>query len=495
VIHARQRIQAMLSAMYRNYQLRRRLNQLHKECEAGEIGKKVILSDLKIRWKYRQFDTPLRTAIRYGQTKVIENLRSTIPTDKRDINGNSLVFLAASTLNEKIFRQVLFEVVYRSRPPPRPSIAMPPVKLDPETIISSGWMWKYRPEQRKIRRWCVLKPQKILYFKSPEDKIPRAAVDFEYGAMLKRSVDDKYAFEIECDSLPVRRNMFGLAVKKVMHFVAESEIMVTDWIFHIQYRLGVPVLKRSTGPVEYYSPTILHDQICTVNRSGESLLHGIIKSSKLSQIINSPAEDDAIAFADWFIMHGVNLSTRDTSGLTVKDYAMALGYTRWINYLIAKERCQANQAMVESTSGDLGDTRYANVGYTYINIYIQRQVIRTASNQEFNEDGKMMTISFKNAEGELLETSRLIRSPVLSSPRSILWSNLTKIRTPIDIIQAGSVIVFEQQSIGSTSTTNEKSTYVYNVKAESIQGGLVELQCISSNLPSTLAIEIMLSPY
>lgn len=70
--------------------------------------------------------------------------------------------------------------------------------------ITCGWMQKFSPGQRKLKRWCVLRKNRILFYIKKEDKIPRAEVEILPGSTLVRTVEP-YSFAIESPSPPGKR--------------------------------------------------------------------------------------------------------------------------------------------------------------------------------------------------------------------------------------------------------------------------------------------------
>lgn len=103
-------------ALHRNHKLDKRLTLLYTACETGDVatlGRANLgfnISDFKIRWKYRNLDSPLRVAIRFQQIKVVETLKSMILSDLKDRNGNSLLHLALNHGSEKTFQYLFNEL-------------------------------------------------------------------------------------------------------------------------------------------------------------------------------------------------------------------------------------------------------------------------------------------------------------------------------------------------------------------------------------------------
>ena len=101
-----------------------------------------------------------------------------------------------------------------------------------------------------------------------------------------------------------------------------------------------------------------------------------------------------------------------------------------------------------------------------------------------------MILSLKNESGHLLEMSRTVRGPMLTTKPCVIWGSVTKFRTPLNILQAGSFILFEVFSNGSTTAD---WSYEYHIKTETVQSGFVELGSKTSESAPKLVVELTLA--
>lgn len=109
--------------------------------------------------------------------------------------------------------------------------------------------------------------------------------------------------------------------------------------------------------------------------------------------------------------------------------------------------------------------------------------------RHFNEDSKSLHVSLKNGKDNLVENTRIIRSPQHSTKQCLFWSNMINFRTPLNLVTPGSTISFKLFTKGSKSPD---ATFKYVIKPETIQSGLVECLPVSGHDP-ILVIDITLA--
>lgn len=177
--------------------------------------------------------------------------------------------------------------------------------------------------------------------------------------------------------------MLDFSANKSTILIAESEIIATDWCYHIQYQLGVIPLARKSANyavIEYVNTDIRKDILSIRNSYQGTLLHSLIHSKKLESTSSKhtkEADSSAFSLADWLISNGVVVNDVDSHGKSVIDYAAAFNLPRWVKFFESKLGGSSAISVVATETVVGGDidgtgTRYANVGYVYMNVYIQR---------------------------------------------------------------------------------------------------------------------------
>lgn len=144
--------------------------------------------------------------------------------------------------------------------------------------------------------------------------------------------------------------------------------------------VGVAPLRKS--PVIYLNPTIRQSILSKTNAADDTLLHAIIKSPNLSTVMKATSNTlsatdqelvmSLLSTADWLTLYGVNVLAKDSTNATIADYSASLGYPLWQKFAAGKEAMKSNTEM----KNDLENSRYSNVGYTYLNLYIQRSFFK-----------------------------------------------------------------------------------------------------------------------
>ena len=200
--------------------------------------------------------------------------------------------------------------------------------LNREKAIVQGYLKKRKLNTRFKKRWFVLNMGVLSYYSREKDTEPRGIIDLE-GAMLKRSKESKYTFEIHTPALlDAKRNKEGR-----MYLQAKSDSEVQTWINAIAALPRVNWAGRSGWQrglpknVRVVSWTALAESVNVANGKGMRPLHFLAKGVP---------SDASIRLCAWLLESGADDKAVDNTGMTALHYAAETGNKGIVKLLVQR---------------------------------------------------------------------------------------------------------------------------------------------------------------
>ena len=217
--------------------------------------------------------------------------------------------------------------------------------LNREKAIVQGYLKKRKLNTRFKKRWFVLNQGVLSYYSREKDVEPRGIIDLE-GAMLKRSKESKFTFEIHTPALlDARRNKEGR-----MYLQAKSEGEVQAWINAIAALPRVNWAGRSgwqrgvPKDLKIISWSAMSEGLNVVDSNGRRPLHYVA--------LGTPSTA-ATKLCAWLLECGADDNAVDNEGNTALHFAAMNGNRDVIKLLVRR-----GSPTAMSTSNDHGKTPF-----------------------------------------------------------------------------------------------------------------------------------------
>lgn len=366
-----------------------RIVSLHTACEVGDFDlvKQLLLQnpdDFEQPDPTRDHRTVLQSAILGGNESLIQYLCPSVSDlNAKDMHGNSAIHYALRSKSKQklTFLKFLTDLVepYVFMDNLRKGIAVRPLQnslpdvpdsdnlkyrstlvgnifsveksmelaaakslsarkstVSTGSILKAGWLSKKGESQQWRKRWMVLTPDSLMYFRNNKDKIPRDSLSFSTKNEIQvlRLEENDSAIEIVINHQSMRKKRSRIS------FMADNETEILEWMNLIMAAAGVEPkpIRKPTGDIlslHTSSPAIKEGVLSSVNKAHDTPLH------MLSQIVPETTmtvseREELLCIAAWMVENGSPLATFNGKGFTVLHEALANGHFHLALFLAGK---------------------------------------------------------------------------------------------------------------------------------------------------------------
>lgn len=195
--------------------------------------------------------------------------------------------------------------------------------------LKSGWLSKKKEGNTWRRRWCVLTEDQLMYYKTPQDSVPKGVVPM-LGCTFSRptgSSPEGPTFELRSPHIK-KSSFFGLvgAATGSILFLAETEADLLQWMTPARAVLGVEPLRQ--GKVTYADNArrgaILNAG--AVNHLGQTALH-LLAAQRTQE------EEELLTAAAWVVSLGCPPDRQALDGRSAAQVAADNGHPSLHDFL------------------------------------------------------------------------------------------------------------------------------------------------------------------
>ncbi len=461
-------------AFLRNVRLQGILLKVHRYAKMGKVDEIVMMLDESksydlrhIRNQYDNNKSLLHSAAVSNSVDMVALLCSN-PDDvfAIDKDGNSpfhvaakhssfnvMKFFADNALNA-IFHGSQHQQVRQSRlissgsVDSQDSTKQGMSRFDEIPPLKEGFLKKHKEWRGMDKRWVVLRPDKISYFKRRDDYEPIKEILLR-EALVQRS-EKKNSFLISSPLLLDKKNPEGR-----MYFQADSEAELQSWL------VAVRKSNVQTGTVHKKDRSYLNlkqrSAICRLkNLRGETALHLIAMSPPKSGSVS-------IEIALWLAENGEEIDVQNIDGMTGLHLAIMNGNVEMAAALVRKGADMSIKDCNGKTPLDLIQNpkdvericMVANISSsqrkkllsvphkakdcTYLTLYVEKVTLQGAGSLEC----PFIRVSLYNNERELVEDQQEVAKFAHQNETNLFFATRVHLQAQLENLPKGSFLLLE----------------------------------------------------
>jgi len=350
--------------------------------------------------------------------------------------------------------------------------------------IKQGWLKKRRVGGRWQKRWTVLSPTGLAYYKRKGDDVPKGIVPIEGSVVSKQQGSDP-VFEIVNERLVVKKKHEGK--NPAMEFMAENEKDLQQWLLPLRalagtgtgergFRPGADEFDMDFIPINYVNSDLRVTWLNETNDDGETPLH-VLARFKNRGNDGSPLVPTAriLQLAMWFIVNGCDINAQNNCGQTALHVAVRYGNIELARCLVMKgadstiKNHDGNTVLDLSTpefvkeisagtSGSVSLVHSAKTqnrlrGYSYLTIQFQKHSQTSTEHRQDFESLRypFLSIAVYNSQRKLIENIQNMPIPGVRRSSYVWWGCAWHMQTPLENINENCYVVIELKNASSWS--------------------------------------------
>jgi myosin-5 len=348
--------------------------------------------------------------------------------------------------------------------------------------LMAGYLKKRRETDRWNKRWCVLTETCLHYYHKKTDAAPSKTIRLQ-TAMLKKSLNVEYAFEIHAPELLDARNKEGR-----LYFQADNEQSLQSWMVPLHMVVGFYQFRndKRTRPMEYLDINGRRELVQLANHKGETALHLAAQAhNERSTGRRTPAA--AMHVISWLIENGADPNQLDGKGRTPLFAAVDSGSLDVAGLMV---RCGGDPQIVDDEgispldlAGPEEEVEKLTIkhfhpterspmlptpeklfGFTYLAFLLEKFTVKDAESLT----SPFVTVSVYNSKGKLTEAPQDIIHPAMRRP-DYLWFGLCwQMQTPLETLDERSVVVFELRDQGEAKKAKTLAWGIFHLDLDRV---------------------------
>jgi myosin-5 len=348
--------------------------------------------------------------------------------------------------------------------------------------LMSGFLRKRRETDRWLKRWCVLTETSLLYYHKKTDANPSKCIRL-HSAMLKKSENVDFAFEIHAPELLDNRNQEGR-----LYFQASNEQELQAWMVPLRMVVGFYQFRndKRLQPMEFLDLAGRRNLVCLTNNDGETPLHMAARAhDERATGRHTPAA--MLQVVSWLIENGADPNACDSKGQTPVHIAVSCGSLDTAGLLVrsggdaqvarddgsraldlAANNAEVEKLMLEyfhpAERSPLLPPPEKLFGFTYVSFLLEKFTM--VSTGELCSP--FVTVSVYNSKGKLTEQQQDIVFPAITRPNYLWWAHTWHMQTPLETLDGKSFVVFELRDQGESKKAKTLAWGVYRLDLDNI---------------------------